>query len=165
MKVKPASQEQIQIYCRTGEALCAVQLLEDCLSHSIAIKKDLKLPGKVTKKEGDALLKNYRSYTLGKAIKLAKKENLFSSDIEASLDSLLVERNWFVHRSVYESLDKSPDGNSLEHCKISLPIRLKSLADHAQSLHHAIEEDLFAYSENLGMDMSRVREAKKRCNQ
>lgn len=40
-KLKPASEELIKLYTLMGEALCAVQLIEDALSHVIAMKHDI----------------------------------------------------------------------------------------------------------------------------
>ena len=43
-KKKSANQDEINLYCLVGEALCMVQHLEDALSHSITLKKDVKKP-------------------------------------------------------------------------------------------------------------------------
>ena len=52
-RFKKASQKEIHFYTLLGESLCAVQILEDALSHSIVIKKTE--PNQ--KKKADNLLK------------------------------------------------------------------------------------------------------------
>ena len=61
IKFKEASKREITLYTILGESLCAVQILEDALSHSIVLKKTE--PDQ--KNEADNLLKKQRKYTLG----------------------------------------------------------------------------------------------------
>lgn len=72
-RYKPASQQEVILYCLVGEALCAVQHVEDALSHSIVMNKT----SPSQKKEAYILLDKRRTYTLGKVIKIAMQENLF----------------------------------------------------------------------------------------
>ena len=83
---KPANQDEIKLYCLIGEALCMVQHLEDALSHSITLKKDVKTPYSMPLKKANELLEGYRFYTLGQAIKLAKKEILYPEPLKQNLD-------------------------------------------------------------------------------
>ena len=114
-----------------GEALGAAQLIEDALSYAISMKKDLKDAGRVSKAEDDEHLKKYRKYTLGDAIKLVKKEKLFDKNLEQKLDQIRGDRNWLIHRSLYQALDSSYDNMSFEHCKDELYIRIKTITHDA----------------------------------
>jgi uncharacterized protein YutE (UPF0331/DUF86 family) len=93
IKFKEASKREITLYTILGESLCAVQILEDALSHSIVLKKTE--PDQ--KNEADNLLKKQRKYTLGLAINAIKKESLFPKALGFELSNLLTERNWLIH--------------------------------------------------------------------
>lgn len=62
----PASEQVITLYCLIGEAVCSVQLLEDALSHSMAIRKTGR--GSKNRSKGDETRNKYRKLTLGEAI-------------------------------------------------------------------------------------------------
>ncbi len=160
-KLKSASQELIKLYTLMGEALGAVQLIEDALSHAISMKKDLKDAGRVSKTEANEHLKKYRKYTLGDAIKLVKKEKLFDENLEQKLDVIRGDRNWLIHRSLYQALDSSHDNMSFEHCKDELYIKIKTITHEANDIKHLISEDMLKFCEDQGADMSRARKAIK----
>ena len=98
---KPANQAEIALYCLMGEALCIIQELEEALSHSITLKKH----SAVTKERADEILNEQRSYTLGKAIKLAGKEKLYLLPLQNDLEDFNQKRNWLVHKAMFESRD------------------------------------------------------------
>lgn len=149
---KPASQEQIALYCFVGETICAVQHVEDALSHSIALKNDLKTPFRLSRTEGDKILKKYRSFTLGQAVKLAKKENLFSKQLLLELDEFLSERNWLVHKSIAQGRDEG-DEKMTRH----VIHRTRQILSKANRVYYQIEQDMILFSEAKGLDMSKVR--------
>jgi hypothetical protein len=105
-QTNPASNDELGLYTLLGESLCNLQFLEDALSHSIALKKDIKVPYSIPREQGDKLVREYRKLTLGQAIKLAKQEGLYSDSLLAELQNFLLERNWLIHRSVYENIDQ-----------------------------------------------------------
>ncbi|MGX8764743.1 hypothetical protein, partial [Legionella pneumophila] len=74
-KTKPVSQDEMLLYCLIGEAVWMIQHLEDALSHSITLKKHVKKPYGLPLEQGNQFLNEYRSYTLGKAIKIVAKED------------------------------------------------------------------------------------------
>jgi len=137
-----------------GEALCSIQILEDALSHSITLKKDVKHPHKMSKEDASLFLKKNSSCTLGKAIKIAKEEYLYSDVLQNELEAFLSERNWLVHKSLLEYLDKA--------CVMSSNIeffdRIEGVAHKAKLLQLTIEADLMKFSESVGLDMSKIRE-------
>ncbi len=150
-KEKIANRDEITLYCLMGEALCKIQILEDALSHSITLKKDIKHPHGISRQEADNILKKYRSYTLGKAIKLAKGQMLYSDVLQSNLEAFLEERNWLVHKS----MDDIISGKEIFN-------RIKGIANRAQILQRAIEDDLIELSESIGVDMSEVHAEIKR---
>lgn len=161
-KLKPASRELTKLYALLGEALCAVQLIEDALSYAIAMKKDIKHPNNASKAEADSFLAKYRKHTLGDAIKLVEEGKLLDSELRLKLKKIKEDRNWLIHRSFYQTLDSSPDKMSFEHCKDALYVKIKTIVFEAHDIQHAISEDLLRFSEDVGLDMSSARKAMER---
>jgi hypothetical protein len=148
-RFKPASQQELSLYCFVGESVCAVQHVEDALSHSIVLKKTKPR----LRPEADQLLKEHRSYTLGKAIKIAEKASLYPESLQQELVEFLSERNWLIHKSIAQGRDEWDLNISRE----KLICRIKAITTQAQKLLQLIEEDLIVFSEANGVDMSRVR--------
>lgn len=146
IKFKKASQKEITLYASLGESLCAVQILEDALSHAIVVKKIE--PNQ--KKQADDLLEKQRFYTFGKAITIAKKESLLPKDIENELSKLLKERNWLVHQSITEKKDEYKSDSFFN----KLFKRTEEITLKAQRLQNSIEQDLIGYAEKKGIYMS-----------
>lgn len=151
IKFKEASKREITLYTFLGESLCAVQILEDALSHSIVLKKTK--PDQ--KNEADDLLKKQRKYTLGMAINAIKKESLFPKPLEMELSNLLTERNWLIHKSITENKDDLKSDFYFN----KLFNRIKALTLKAHKLQISIELDLIEYSEKKGIDMTNVKNA------
>ena len=148
-KSKPASEQELSLYCFVGEAVCAVQHVEDALSHSIVLK-NITPP---SKPEADQLLEKHRSYTLGKAINVGEKAGLYADALQQELKKFISERNWLIHRSIAQGRDEW----DLNTSRDQLFRRIKAITTHAQKLLQMIEEDLIEFSEANGKDMSRVR--------
>jgi hypothetical protein len=151
-KMKHANQDEIKLYCLVGEALCMVQPIEDALSHSITLKKDVKKPYSMPLKKANELLEGYRFKTLGQAIKLAKKEGIYPESLVQNLEFFLSERNWLVHKCMHQNRD---DMNS-ETSKQKLLYKIKNITEKAQTLLQCIEEELIDFSSLNGLDMSGV---------
>ena len=148
-RFKPASQQEISLYCFVGESVCAAQHVEDALSHSIVLKKAKPR----LRTEADQLLEKHRSYTLGNAIKIAEKASLYPMPLQQELREFLSERNWLIHKSIAQGRDEWDLNISRE----KLICRIKAITTQAQKLLQLIEEDLIEFSEVNGVDMSRVR--------
>jgi hypothetical protein len=148
-RFKQASQQELSLYCFVGESVCTVQHVEDALSHSIVLKK--KKPH--LKSEADQLLEKHSSYTLGKAIKIAEQACLYPESLQQELKEFLSERNWLIHKSIAQSRDEWDLNISRER----LICRIKAITTQAQKLLQLIEEDLIMFSEDNGVDMTRVR--------
>lgn len=151
---RPASQDEVLLFIMMGQAMLSIQVLEECLGASITIKLDVGHPRKISKAEADEKLKHrLREYTLGRAIKKASKNNLYSEEIQSALGAFLKERNWFTHRIVDDVYSPAKWD--------TLFVRIKSIANEAHRIQRAIEDDLVSYSEANGLDMSSVRAAIK----
>ena len=148
-KIKSASEQELLLYCFAGEALCAIQHIEDAISHSIV----LKINAPPTKPEADQLLEKHRSYTLGKAIKISEEASLYNEVLQQELKRFLSERNWLVHRSIALSRDEWDANVSRD----KLFSRLKAITTNVQRLQRLIENDLIEFAEAQGKDMSRVK--------
>ena len=144
----PANQDEITLYCFIGEALCKVQIVEQALSHSITLKMN---PAE-TKERADEFLKQHQSYTLGKAIKVAIKEKLYSLSLQDELNAFLEQRNWLVHKAIFESQNVL----NTENKKEELFHKIKSISDKAESIQHEIEYDMINYCSAKGKDMSKI---------
>lgn len=150
-RFKKASQKEIHLYTLLGESLCAVQILENALSHSIVIKKTE--PDQ--KKKADNLLKEQRSYTFGRALSIVKKELLLPKPLGNELSELLKERNWLIHKSITDNKkDYKTDSYFNE-----LFERIKEIALKAQRLQVSIELDLIEHTEKKGINMANVKNA------
>lgn len=146
---RSASDHEISLYCHVGEAVCSVQFVEDALSHSIVLKAGTP----PSKAEADQSLEKYRKYTLGKAIGIAREETIYSELILSRLQDFLNERNWLIHKSVAQG---TVNWEGHEHTD-SLIDRIRAITKQAQELLQMIEEDLIAFSEVNGKDMSKVK--------
>ncbi|MCB4799555.1 hypothetical protein [Neotamlana laminarinivorans] len=149
IKFKKASEKEMFLYCCLGEALCAVQIIEDALSHSIIIKKTE--PSQ--KKEADNLLKKQRFYTFGRAINIAKKEALIPESLMIELSDLLKERNWLIHESLIENKDEFLSDSFFK----KLSKKTKDISLKANKLQIKIELDLIEYTEKKGIDLSEIK--------
>lgn len=148
---RPASPEEVVLFAMMGQALLNIQVMEECLSMAITLKADVGCPRKVSKAEADELLKKRRTHTLGHAIREAVKNDLYGDDLQSVLNEFLNERNWLVHKSIDDFY--APTG------KDKLLMRLTSIAIDAHKIQREIENDLIAYAESKGLDMSNVRQA------
>jgi hypothetical protein len=144
----PANQDEITLYCFVGEAVWKIQIVEQALSHSITLKMN---PAK-TKEQADEFLKQHQSYTLGQAIKVATKEKLYSLSLQGELNAFLEQRNWLVHRAMFESQNEINTKNKREE----LFNKIKSISDKAESIQSEIEYDMISFCSSMGKDMSKV---------
>lgn len=155
-RLKPASQQELSLYCFVGESVCAIQHVEDALSHSIVLKK-IKPQ---LKSEADQLLERHRSYTLGKAIKISDRAKLYSEPLQQELKEFLSERNWLIHKSIAQGRDEW----DLNINRNELILKIKAITTRAQKLIQLIEEDMIEFAEDNDKDMSRVKaEISKHC--
>jgi hypothetical protein len=146
---RPASQNEVELYCYMGEAMCRIQHIEAALSCAITIK----LNSEETREVADEFLSKHRGYTLGKAIKISAGENIFVESLQNELNDFLQERNWLIHHAMFESKDDL----HIESAMIKLFQRIKSIANKAQTLQHEIELDMLDFCKSKGRDMPDIR--------
>lgn len=154
------SQDVADLYWLIGEAVFMIQHLEGALSVSITLKKDVKHPGSMPKEEANNRLKKHQSLPLGRAVELAKENNLYSDALHNDLENFRGERNWLIHKFVNHDLDEihaASTRNGLFH-------RIKTISNKANTFQRVIEADLIEFSESKGIDMTRVRAAMKQYN-
>ena len=144
-----ASQNEITLYCLMGEALCRIQHLEGALSATIT----LKLNSDASKQVADEFLNKQRRYTLGTAIQLSAKDNIFVPPLKDELNDFLQHRNWLVHNAMFDCMNEP--GN--ESTKQKLFDRIENISNTARTLQHEIELDLVKFCESKGRDMSKAR--------
>ncbi len=144
----PANKSEINLYCFLGEALMKTQIVEQTLSHSITLKMN---PAE-TKKRADEFLKQNQSYTLGKAIKIAIKENLYDLSLQDELNAFLEQRNWLVHKVICGNEEELNAGNIKEE----LLHKIKLVSDKAENIQRLIENDLISFCTFKGKDMSKI---------
>lgn len=144
----PANQDEIALYCFTGEALWKIQIVEQALSCSIT----LKLNSDATKEQADGFLEQHQRYTLGKAIKIATDNKLFVLSLQEELISFLEQRNWLIHKALCENQN---DFN-LEDKKNDLFNKIKTISNTAERIQRQIEYDMIAFCTSKGKDMSKI---------
>ncbi|MGJ1286614.1 hypothetical protein ACR79P_17745 [Sphingobacterium spiritivorum] len=153
----PAEDDEISLYIFTGEALWKIQTVEQALSYLIT----LKLNPNANIEEADAFLKTIQSYTLGTAIKKAKDNRLFNATFQQKLCDFLLERNWFIHKSLSEVHHELDYYNKRQDIIKTLCNRIKDIADNAEIIKRKIEYEMIEFCESQNRDMSKMREILK----
>jgi hypothetical protein len=147
----PTSKQIHTLYYSIGESVSKIQILEDALSHSMAMKKVG--PGSKNRAKGDEVVKNYRRLTLGQAINQSACENIYPENLQKDLKDFLPERNWLIHKCLPENIDNFEKGIGA----ILLLQRIQAVGQRAFKLQQAIEDDMLDYASLQGRDMTRVR--------
>ncbi|MGE4170259.1 MAG: hypothetical protein AB7F28_06020 [Candidatus Margulisiibacteriota bacterium] len=143
------------LYALIGEAVWQIQRLEEALSRSITLKKDVKTPNCMLLIQADEIFTKYHALTLGKAINTAKEAGIYSDSLQQSLKGFLEERNWLIHKCMIHHIDDM----RVEESRNILFHRIKSVHNNAKTLEDAITEDLMDFTYQQGLDMSHVQAA------
>ena len=149
VRSKPASQEEISLFTLMGQAMLNIQILEECLGASITLKVDIGCSHKLSKIDANKKLTDRLKYTLGKAVKEASKNSLYPTDLQKSLEKIVTERNWLVHKIVNDFYNPTK--------RNELFLKINSIAIAAHNIQIAIENDLINFSEKKGLDMTSVK--------
>lgn len=136
----PDLEEVSSLFSLIGRAIWYVQHLENSLSNSIAIKRDLKdaALGSVSAEDTQRILAKRRRMTLGQAIGLAKDQSIYDGHLQVNLDKFLDERNWLVHRLVHENGEHM----NINGKRDNFFQRIALISDEAQKLQKMIGSDL-----------------------
>lgn len=144
-----ANDDEISLYTSLGEALLKTQVVEQALSHLITLKMN---PDE-TKERADEFLQQKQRYTLGQAIKLAIKEELYGPSLKGELDTFLEQRNWLIHKVI---CGNEEDFNSGIISKKLLD-KIHSISDKAAIIHRKIEHEIIDFCTYKGKDMSEIK--------
>jgi hypothetical protein len=143
--MKSASQEEIMLYTRMGEAICQIQILEQALSHCLT----LKLNPDVAEGEANSILFQQQRNTFGTTVRLAGKKGIYPAELQKALEELLDQRNWLVHHAMRDS----QQGNRIVIMEPVLK-KIKSITDRAEKLQQLLEWDLIDFSASKGRNVS-----------
>ena len=121
MRRQISADELATLYHEIGACIWQMQYLEDVLHTFLAMKIELKEPGKVPAKEAMALLAKHRRATLGTSIKTAEANNALSQELIDQLRALKEERDWLVHRSMHQDGETlyTDDGHNALFARLS----------------------------------------------
>lgn len=144
----PVNNNEINLYCFLGEAILKTQMVEQALSHSIT----LKMNPTETKERADEFLKKNQSYTLGQAIKVAIKKELYNLLLQDELNTFLQQRNWLVHNVICGNEEDFNAGKIREE----LFHKIKDISDKAESIQREIQYDMIDFCSSKGKDMSEI---------
>lgn len=148
----PLHVEVATLFQLLGKSVWYLQHLEDALSTSIALKRDIKTRGSISEERANHILASHRKRTLGGSIEVARKAEIFTKIIQERLDEFLLERNWLIHRLIHENgSDMNVNGR-----REKLLQRIEDFVDEAQSLQRAIGEDLLQFVASQGVSLDWV---------
>lgn len=145
--MESASQEQIYLYTRMGEAICQIQILEQALSHCLTIR----LNPDAKESEANIFLSRQQRNTFGRAVKLSAENCIYSNELQKALEELLDQRNWLVHHAMRDS----QVGNRIVVMDPFLQ-KIKSITDKAKRVQQLLEWDLIDFAESQGRDVSKL---------
>lgn len=143
----PANEDEITLYCFVGEAICKIQHVEQALNCSIT----LRMNPDVTWEVANEIIGKHQGLTFGQANKLAIKENLYCLSLQEELNNFLKQRNWLVHKAIFESRE-----DFYSNKKEELFEKIKSISDKAEFIQHEIEYDMISFCTSKGRDMSNI---------
>lgn len=153
--MKSTDQDEQVLYYLIGKAISKLQILEDCLSHMIVLKRDVKKPFSMPQKKADEFLEKYLTYTLGDIIKLTEKKDICTEALIQDLNDLKSERNWLVHKCIIQNRNDMLSETS----KHKLFQKICDITNKTETVIQIIEADLIAFSSSNGLDMTGVQAA------
>lgn len=143
----PNPEEVAILFNLVGQSVWYLQHLEDALSTSIAMKRDIKMRGSVSEAKMHEILRKHRRRTLGDSVNVAKKAKIYAENIQNRLDDFLKERNWLIHRLIHEN----GDDMNLNDKREKLFLRVEMFVDEAKNLQKEIGEDLINFAASQGV--------------
>lgn len=152
----PSGDEVGALYALIGEAVWHLQHVENALSVALAVKLDLKdaTLGSISQSQADAILAKRRRPTLGVAVGLAREKAIFSEQLKCSLEAFLDERNWLVHRLMYQNGD---DMNINGRRELVLA-RVDRLSTEARRIQSLINDELVQFMNEKGLTKQQIME-------
>ena len=147
------NEEELQLlYSSIGKGIWHLQNLEDALHTCITIKRDIKARGSVSPEKAEAILLKHRGRTLGKSLGYAKKANVLSPSLQKRLEIFKEERDWLVHRSVYQNREDL----YVEDRRFALIARIQKFSEEALALQKLISKELEDFVVAQGVSREQV---------
>jgi hypothetical protein len=126
------------LYMLTGKGIWHLQFIEDALSTCITVKQGIKVRGAMPKAQAEAILATHRSHTLGVSLSIARKGQVLSESLQDRLEKFKKERDWLVHRSLYQN----GDDLYIDEKRDLLLKRLRAFSEEAMILQRLIAAEL-----------------------
>ena len=145
-----AAQRLADLMQRVGFAIWQLQALEHGLASYLVIRvKGTKGMGD---KLGNELLDHALKQTLGTTIKELKNAEVIEADLADSLTSILLDRNWLVHkaRSEYQGVAFNSNRSA------KLLSRVEGITSRCESLIHAISKESRYFVVSQGVDQEQA---------
>ncbi|MCX5818778.1 MAG: hypothetical protein NT047_02530 [Deltaproteobacteria bacterium] len=139
MNRRQINEEELQaLFAAIGKGIWYLQYVEDVLHNYITLKRDVKVRGTVSPEKAEAILLKNRSKTLGKSLQIASDAQVLSPSLQKRLNKFKDERDWLVHRSVYQN----GDDLYLEVKRVALINRIQIFSDEALLLQKLIAKEM-----------------------
>jgi len=126
------------LYASIGESIWHIQNLEDALHTCITIKRDIKKRGAMHSEQAEAILLKHRKNTLGNSLRISREAQVLSVELQNRLDKFKDERDWLVHRSVYQHREDLYEDKK----RYTLMARIKMLSGEARALQKLVAREL-----------------------
>ena len=140
------------LYAAIGKGIWHLQRLEDALDTCITVKRDIKVRGSVSPEKVQAILLKHRSNTLGKSLRIAREANVLNPELQTRLDTFKEERDWLVHRSVYQNSKDLYE----EDKRLALILRIQEFSKEALTLQKLIAKELEDFVGSQGVSREQV---------
>lgn len=150
MRRQVTPEEQQNIYTSIGRCVWHLQYVEDVLTNLIALKVEIRTPGRVGLKEAQELLAKHRRNTLGTSVKIVREKSLVRPELLDRLTRFKEERDWIIHRSQ----QTHGDGLYTDQGRAEMFSRLERFEEEAHSLMRAVAEELNEFMRGHGVDLA-----------
>lgn len=146
------AEELHTLFALIGKGIWHQQTVEDALHTTITLKRDVKTPGSITEEEAKTFLAQHRRKTLGQSLGVSRQAQVLSADLQKRLEHFKEERNWLVHRSVYQNGDDLYDGET----RVALISRIQNFSEEANALQRLIYSELEAFCVSQGISREKI---------
>jgi hypothetical protein len=133
------------LYATIGAAVWHLQFLEDALVTYLAMRT---IGRPCSAEEANDALAKQRRKTLGVLMGEARAAGIFGSEV-ADAHALLTERNWLIHRSMYEASDDAYNDANRQQ----LVARVRALTERSISLKNTLYRELVTWCRSQGLNV------------
>jgi hypothetical protein len=145
--------EELQaLYSAIGQGIWHLQNVEDALHTYITVKRDVRVRASVRLEKAEELLLKNRSRTLGKSLRIAREAQVLSPSLQERIDTFKEERDWLVHRSVYQNRQDL----YVENKRHLLIARIQAFSTEATVLQKLIAKELEEFVISQGVSREEV---------